>query len=81
MVAVLGDERVDSLPSPDDYKPHVSTAYVNADASAMPIVTALEGVDAGAVTVTFTKADLLVFHRDRRMYEWTSAMPVPFKAQ
>jgi len=26
-------------------------------------------------TVTFEKADLLEFHRDNCMYEWTSAIP------
>lgn len=77
VVAVLGDERADPLPKPDDYMPHVSTAYVNSDASAAPIVAALEGVEVEPVTVTFLKADLLEFHRDHRMYEWTRATPVP----
>lgn len=77
-VAVLGNERADPLPKPEDYTPHVSTAYVNSDASAAPIAAALEGVEAEPVTVTFAKADLLEFHRDHRMYQWTSATPVPF---
>lgn len=77
-VAVLGDERADPLPKPEDYMPHVSTAYVNSDASAAPIVAALESVEVEPVTVTFAKADLLEFHRDHRMYEWTRATPVPF---
>lgn len=75
--AVLGDERADPLPKPEDYAPHVSSAYVNADASATPIAAALDAVEAKPVTVTFTKADLLEFHRDHRMYEWTDATHVP----
>jgi hypothetical protein len=66
------------LPKPEDYTPHVSTAYVNSDVPAAPIAASLEGVEVEPVTVTFAKADLLEFHRDHRMYEWTSAVPVPF---
>jgi hypothetical protein len=61
--------------------PHVSTAYVNSDAPATPIAAALEDVEAEPVTVTFAKADLLEFHRDQRMYEWTSATPIPLRNQ
>lgn len=81
VVAVLGNKRADPLPKPENYIPHVSTAYVNSEASALPITTALEGVKAEPVTTTFAKADLLEFHRDHRMYEWTKATPVPFKTQ
>jgi 2'-5' RNA ligase len=78
VVAVLGDERVEPMPKPEDYNPHVTTAYVNSDASAAPIAAALESVEAEPVTVTFAKADLFEFHRDQRMYEWTRATPMPF---
>jgi 2'-5' RNA ligase len=78
VAAVLGDDRAAPLPEPEDFMPHVSTSYVNADSSAAPITAALEDVEAEPVTVTFAKADLLEFHRDQRMYEWTSATPVPF---
>ena len=38
---------------------------------------ALRSLTARPVEVTFAKADLLEFHRDHRMYEWTSATPIP----
>jgi hypothetical protein len=54
----------------------VSVAYVNADAQAAPIAAAITGVEVAPVTVTFTKAGFLEFHRDHRMYEWTSDTPM-----
>lgn len=77
IVEVIGDERAEPLPDQDDYNPHVSTAYVNSDSSSAPIAAALEGVEAWPVTVIFTKADFLEFHRDHRMYEWTNVTPIP----
>jgi 2'-5' RNA ligase len=76
---VLGPER-----SPDmnlaqtlqRYKPHVSIAYVNTDGSALPYVEALHGISDDPVTLTIHTVSILTFHRDSRMYEWTSAIPV-----
>jgi 2'-5' RNA ligase len=59
------------------YKPHVSIAYVNASAPVRPIIAALEQVNASPVTTQIKTASILTFHRDNRMYEWTSAVPVP----
>ena len=78
VVDVLGNDRTEPLPKPEDYRPHVSIAYVNANAPAAPVAAAVRDVEVEPVTVTFTKADFLEFHRDHRMYEWTSATPVPF---
>jgi 2'-5' RNA ligase len=78
-VDVVGSGRVKPLPESPDYEPHVSIAYVNSDAEAGPIAAAIEQVEAEPVTVTFTKADFLEFHRDNRMYEWTSAAPMPLR--
>jgi len=47
------------------------------DGEAEPIAATLDSLDTRPVKVTFAKADLLEFHRDRRMYEWTSATPIP----
>ena len=62
------------------FGPHLSFAYVNTGASADDIESVLDAVEAEPVTVTFHKADLLVFHRDSRMYEWTSATPITIGA-
>lgn len=67
-------------PKATSFTPHVSLAYINSDTPAEPIAHALRGVtQPEAVTVTFRAASLLVFHRDRRMYEWTHATPLPLR--
>ena len=77
-LSVLGAERF-TEPAPDHAKflPHVSIGYINRDGEAEPIAATLDSLDTRPVKVTFAKADLLEFHRDRRMYEWTSATPIP----
>lgn len=77
VASVLGPQSsAESMPSPTQFVPHVSIAYVSADGEAKPIAEALQSVTAAPVTATFGKASLLEFHRDRRMYEWTSATPI-----
>jgi 2'-5' RNA ligase len=76
---VLGPER-----SPDmnftqalqKYKPHVSIAYVNRDGSALPYIEALRGISHDPVRLSIRAVSILAFHRDNRMYEWTSAIPI-----
>jgi hypothetical protein len=81
-LSVLGPERFPE-PEPDlaKFLPHVSIGYINHDGGAEPIAEALSSLTTRTVAITFTKADLHEFHhefhRDRRMYEWTSATPVP----
>ncbi|MEU5940349.1 2'-5' RNA ligase family protein [Micromonospora sp. NPDC047548] len=75
---VLGDDRVDQpVRPPGEYRPHVSLAYSNAEQDAEPIAKALSEVHAEPVSLTLGHVDLLTFHRDRRMYEWTRAIPLP----
>ena len=64
-------------PEPGRFTPHVSIAYVNSDGPAQPIADSLASTDFQPVAVTFDSVSLLVFHRDRRMYEWTQAVPLP----
>ena len=77
VASVLGPEKF-SDPPPDrvDFLPHVSIGYINQDGEAKPIASVLSGLVTRPVSVTFTKADLLEYHRDHRMYEWTSAAPI-----
>jgi 2'-5' RNA ligase len=77
--SVLGPARF-TEPAPECAKfiPHVSIGYINRDDEAEPIAAALDSLTTRPVKVTFAKADLLEFHRDRRMYEWTSTGPIPF---
>jgi 2'-5' RNA ligase len=78
VLSVLGSERF-TEPVPDRVKflPHVSIGYINQDGGAEPIAAALGSLTTKPVRVTFAKADLLEFHRDHRMYEWTSATALP----
>jgi len=73
---VLGPRAL-APPGPEQYVPHVSVAYVNADGPAQPVFDALTRVHHPPVTVTFRVAPILTFHRDHQMYEWTSARPIP----
>ena len=78
VTSVLGSDRfTDPLPEQAQFIPHVSIAYINADSAAEPIARALQNAAGTPVTATFSKASLLVYHRDHRMYEWTSAGPIP----
>jgi hypothetical protein len=60
-----------------EFVPHVSIAYVSADGEAQPIAQALQTAVTAPVSATFRKAALLEYHRDHRMYEWTSDTPIP----
>ncbi|MEV0807338.1 2'-5' RNA ligase family protein [Micromonospora sp. NPDC050200] len=74
---VLGDDRVEQPARPPvEYRPHVSLAYSNAEQDAEPIAKALSEIHAEPVSLTLDHVDLLTFHRDRRMYEWTRAIPL-----
>jgi 2'-5' RNA ligase len=77
IATVLSDSGLDSAEQLTSYRPHVSVAYSNMDQSPAPIIEALSRVDPSPVTVTLRHVDLLEFHRDHRMYEWTSASPLP----
>ena len=77
IASVLGPDKFsEPRPEPGRFKPHVSAAYVNSDGPVQPIADAIRTINPEPVTVTFRQASLLVFHRDRRMYEWTQATPL-----
>ena len=77
VLSVLGPERfTETLADMAKWLPHVSIGYINHDGDPQPIAAVLDGLTTRTVAVTFTKADLLEFHRDNRMYEWTSANPI-----
>jgi 2'-5' RNA ligase len=78
IASVLGHDKFsEPRPEPERFKPHVSAAYVNSDGPVKPIADAISTINPEPVTVTFRQVSLLVFHRDRRMYEWTQATPLP----
>jgi 2'-5' RNA ligase len=77
VLSALGPERF-TEPTPDRAKflPHVSIGYINRDGETEPIAAVLSRLTPKTVETTFTRANLLEFHRDNRMYEWTSAAPI-----
>jgi 2'-5' RNA ligase len=79
ITAALGPKRFrEPLPTPGQYHPHVSVAYVNSDGPAQPIIDAPSKANPpAAVTTTFRTASILTFHRDHQIYEWTNATPIP----
>ncbi|ROT32464.1 2'-5' RNA ligase family protein [Micromonospora sp. HM5-17] len=73
----LGEERVEqAAEGPAGFRPHVSIAYSNREQPGAPIAEALEKVMTEPVTVVLDQIELLEYHRDRRMYEWTEARPL-----
>ncbi|WP_327590318.1 2'-5' RNA ligase family protein [Nonomuraea sp. NBC_00507] len=64
-------------PDSRPYRPHVSVAYVNTESATEHIAQTLDMIDADPVEVTISDVSLMVFHRDRRMYEWTKAIRIP----
>jgi hypothetical protein len=75
--SVLGPKRFTETPANfAKFLPHVSIGYITFDGGPEPTAAALSGLTTRTVAVTFAKADLLEFHRDNRMYEWASAIPI-----
>jgi len=75
--SVLGPDRfTENMPDREHFNPHVSIAYVSADGEVQPIAQALCTAAPPTATATFHRASLLEFHRDNRMYEWTSSTPI-----
>jgi hypothetical protein len=80
VLSVLGPERLTETPADvAKWLPHISIGYITYDGDPAPIAAPLNSLTTRTVEVTFTKADLLEFHRDKRMYEWTSATPIAFE--
>ena len=75
VVNVIGSQR--AYPLKQRFDPHVSSAYVKADGPKAPICARLEGLQAESVEARFAKVDWLEFRRDRPMYVWRSATPIP----
>lgn len=78
IASVVGRHRVPGSESDVvTYRPHVNIAYSAAKQAAAPIREALAAVAPEPVEVTIGALHLLEYHRDHRMYQWTSATPVP----
>jgi 2'-5' RNA ligase len=68
--AAVGDVLPAVPEKTEGFRPHVSLAYSNSDGPAAEIGTVLAAVDVPPATAHITSAELIVLHRDNRMYEW-----------
>ncbi|MBT2384485.1 2'-5' RNA ligase family protein [Streptomyces sp. ISL-11] len=57
--------------------PYVSIAYSSADGPMAPIVKVLAKVKAAPASTRVESVELIVLHRDRRMYEWEAYATIP----
>jgi 2'-5' RNA ligase len=73
----IGDV-LDEIPEKaEGFTPHVSVAYSAKDGPAEPIAQILAGLDLAPAQARISSAELIVIHRDNRMYEWESFAKVP----
>lgn len=61
----------------EGFTPHVSVAYSAGDGSAEPIREALADLTLAPAHARISTAELIVIHRDNRMYEWETFARVP----
>ncbi|MFL4496518.1 2'-5' RNA ligase family protein [Streptomyces sp. VTCC 41912] len=68
----------DTVPeAADGFRPHITIAYSSADGPAAPVRTALDAMTSAPATVHVDQVELIVLHRDRRMYEWEAHTQLP----
>jgi hypothetical protein len=75
--AAVGDVLAEVPEAAEGFAAHVSLAYANAGIGGGPVDAALAKVDAAPVMVPVDRAELIVLHRDHRMYAWETYAAVP----
>jgi 2'-5' RNA ligase len=75
--AAIGDVWATVPEAADGFVAHVSAAYSNSDGPQAAVREALDRVEAAPATVRIGEAQLIVMHRDNRMYEWTTYASIP----
>ncbi|MFJ8273802.1 2'-5' RNA ligase family protein [Streptomyces sp. NPDC094154] len=75
--AAIGDVLGEVPEKADGFRPHVSVAYSAAEGSAEPVAKALTAVAGTSARARISTADLIVIHRDNKMYEWEPYASVP----
>lgn len=74
--AAIGDV-LPEVPESEDFVPHVSLAYSNAEGPAAPFAAAIADADVSPVKALISHAQLIRINRDHQMYEWTTVAEVP----
>ncbi|MFI6689055.1 2'-5' RNA ligase family protein [Streptomyces sp. NPDC050485] len=75
--AAIGDVLPEVPERAEGFKPHVSLGYSNSTGPAAPFTTALAGAAIAPAHGRITQAELIIIHRDHRMYEWEPLATVP----
>ncbi|CAM5501889.1 MULTISPECIES: 2'-5' RNA ligase family protein [Streptomyces] len=73
----IGDVLHEVPEAADGFRPHVSVAYSAVNGTAEHVTEALAPLAASTARVHIAAADLIVIHRDNRMYEWETYASVP----
>ncbi|MFE1959984.1 2'-5' RNA ligase family protein [Streptomyces sp. NPDC059479] len=68
--AAIRDVLADVPEKAEGFRPHVSVAYSSGDGPAGALACALDAADVEPATARIASAELIVLHRDNRMYEW-----------
>ncbi|WP_129768976.1 2'-5' RNA ligase family protein [Streptomyces sp. L-9-10] len=68
--AAIGDVLAEVPETPEGFRPHVSVAYSNSDGPAAAILETLGAASVPPVNARIGSAELIVLHRDNRLYEW-----------
>ncbi|WP_243761604.1 2'-5' RNA ligase family protein [Streptomyces sp. YIM 98790] len=67
-----------AVPEPEaGFRPHITVAYSSADGPAAPVHEALAAARIAPAAAGITTAELIVLHRDHRMYQWETCTEVP----
>ncbi|MFE9552887.1 2'-5' RNA ligase family protein [Streptomyces sp. NPDC006692] len=74
--SAIGDVLPDVPERAEGFRPHVSVGYSNSTGPAVPFATALAGASIAPAHGRITQAELIIIHRDHRMYEWESLAKV-----
>ncbi|MFD9823143.1 2'-5' RNA ligase family protein [Streptomyces violascens] len=75
--AAIGDVLPEVPERAEGFTPHVSLGYSNSTGPTAPFTTALADAAIAPAHGRITQAELIVIHRDHRMYEWEPLATVP----
>ncbi|MGW4034346.1 2'-5' RNA ligase family protein [Streptomyces sp. NPDC004838] len=75
--SAIGDVLTEVPERAEGFTPHVSLGYSNGTGPAAPLAAALAAADIQDAHARVTHTDLIVIHRDSRMYEWEPHTRIP----
>lgn len=74
IAAVWGDQVPESM---EDFRPHVTLAYSNAEQDRSAVAEAVASIDAPVTQLRVSRLSLIRLHRDNTRYEWDELNAVP----